>query len=130
MSEEHEAGIARFLTPRAAARWRGGARHEPGDLHHFDARFDPAWAEPLTMSGVKHEGFVAAVLARLRDEGAGETCALFLAGGWEWGAPAAVAEAIPDLLWDGAGIASFAAGRLALYVGEDGSTVLLLKRPT
>jgi hypothetical protein len=126
VSEAHEAGLARFLKPSRAARWRA-ARHDPDDLHHFASRFDPAYAEVLEMH-TKHEPFVAEVLARLAAEGAGETCVLFHANGDDWGAAVPVAEAVPDLLWDGAGIASFVPGRLALYVGEDGSDVVLLRR--
>lgn len=123
---EHEAGIARFLTPSRATRWLA-AKRPPEDFSHFEPRFDPAFCEALSMKGLKHEGHVAVVLERLRAEGAGATCVLFR-DQHEWDEPAATAEAIPDLMLNGCGIASFVPGRLALWVGEFGSGTLLLKR--
>jgi hypothetical protein len=125
VSETHELGLARFLTQRHAARWLA-AKRPPDDLPHFEPRLDPAAAELLGNKGMMHDEHVAFVLARLRAEGAPEECVLFTEG--EWGEPAPLGSAIPDLMWTGAGFASCVAGRLALYVREDGSGVYLLRR--
>jgi hypothetical protein len=125
LSDEHEAGVARFLTPARAARWRATPGRAPRDLPHFERRLDPARAQRLRMT-TQHGPFVARVLALLRAEGAPETCVLFTDDG-RWGEAAPFASAIPDLMWAGAGFASCVAGRLGLYVSEDGSHVFVLR---
>jgi hypothetical protein len=125
VSEAHEAGLARFLKPSRAARWLAAGR-PPRDLPHFEPRLDPAFAERVSNKGLKHEGHVAAVVARLREEGAPETCVLFTES--EWGEAEPLGSAVPDLMWTGAGFASCIPGQLGLYVSEDGSNVFLLRR--
>jgi hypothetical protein len=122
VSEAHEAGLAAFLTARHAARWRTvGARGD--DLSHFSARLDPARSELLDGPAADD----AAVVARLRAEGAPDRCVAFVES-LGWGVEMALDDAVAELAWPGGGFLSCVAGRLALYVGEDGSSVFLLRR--
>jgi hypothetical protein len=122
VSETHEAGIAAFLTPRHAARWRTvGARHD--DLSHFSTRLDPARSE-LLGGAAAHD---AAVVARLVAEGAPDRCVAF-AESLGWGVELPLAEAVAELAWPGGGFLSCVAGRLGLYVAEFHMKVFLLRR--
>jgi hypothetical protein len=136
---EHEAGLAAFLAPPRRARFLGalgrpGARAKlAGELYHFEHRLDEARAERLRQSP-NHGTFVEEVLARLVAEGAPERCVVFRAAyGAGAGEPtvadddAALADAAPELLRQGAGFISCIPGRLGLYVSEDGSRVFLLR---
>jgi hypothetical protein len=120
--EEHEAGIAAFLTPRHAARWRTvGARHD--DLSHFSARLDPARSELLAGPAADD----AAVVARLAAEGAPDRC-VAVAESLGWGVEMALAVGVEALAWPGGGFLSCVPGRLGLYVAEFHTEVFLLRR--
>ena len=65
------------------------------------------------------------MIARLEAAGAPPTC-FVLAYGNRDGLELPLRPAVATLMAGGAGMLSCVPGRLALYVGEDGSTVLLL----
>lgn len=129
--EAHERGLAAFLAPSRRARFldaleRPAARVKlRRQFYGYVDHLDPAATERLVMT-TKHDGFVAEVLARLRAEGAPERCVVAPADGPAEEAP--LADGVATLMWSGAGFVSCRPGALALYVGEDGSPVVLLRR--
>jgi hypothetical protein len=122
VTEAHEAGLAAFLTARHAARWRTvGARGD--DLSHFSTRLDAARSERLAGPAADD----AAVVARLRAEGAPDRCVAF-AESLGWGVEMPLEDAVAELAWPGGGFLSCVAGRLGLYVAEFHREVVLLRR--
>lgn len=132
-ADEHETGLAAFLRPDRRQRFRRAlvnARSREkllAELWDYERRLDPACAERLPMRAVKHDAFVVEVGARLVAEGAPADC-VALRAQEPHVREGALADAVPDIMWTGAGFVSCVPGRLALYVGEDGSDVILLRR--
>lgn len=131
---DHERGLAAFLVARRRTRFRASLedprlrRTLLDDLYHFEEHLDPRCATRREQH-VKHDGHVDEVHALLVAEGAPATC-FVLADLDLDGQEASLDEAVPALMWSGAGFLSCVPGRLGLYVGEDGSDVFVLRRTT
>jgi len=120
-----------FVAVERRARFRESLRSPKGrrklydELYHFEQ-----WLDPEAVSGLephsKHDEHVADVCARLVEERAPPTSFVFATTELD-GQEAPIADAVAGLMWNGAGFISCIPGRLGLYVGEDGSNVVLLQ---
>lgn len=76
---------------------------------------------------VRHEAHVAQIHDLLVAAGAPATC-FVLSDTDDDGHERPLRQALEDLIWSGAGLISCVPGRLGLYVGEEGSSVIVLRR--
>lgn len=125
----HEQGLAQFLKPNRRARFLAAMRNPRmrrtlrSELAHFERRLDPRHARPRG-TRTKQERHLDSVYLSLVEAGAPATCFVVSDGELD-GRQLSLREAVEQLPRDGAGFISCVPGRLALYVGEHGSSVLL-----
>jgi hypothetical protein len=125
----HETGLALFVVPTWRPRFRESLE-EPKrrrklreSFSHFERHLDPRFATSVDPSAKT----VADVHRLLVGAGAPTTCHVLSTTELD-GQDAALLDALEDLMWLGEGFVSCIPGRLALYVGEDGSHVVVLRR--
>lgn len=128
----HEHGLAEFLVPERRDRFRESLADPRrrakllGEFAHYEHRLDPRFATPHPPT-TKHAAHVQQVLDALVEAGAPPTC-VTVADTELDGREAPLAAAVADLMFTGSGFVSCVPRRLALYVGEDGPSVYVLRR--
>jgi hypothetical protein len=127
---QHESGLARFVVPQWRARFRQSL-DDPNRRQkltrafaHFERKLDERSAAGVP-SALRNADAVHRMLV---DAGAPERCHVLATTPLD-GREAGLHDALVELMWAGEGFISCIPGRLGLYVGEDGSSVFLLRRP-
>jgi hypothetical protein len=133
-AREHYEALVVFMTPEWRPRFRQTFENERlrdkirGELYHFESHLDPRYARFLEMRQMKADRWHREVHDLLVRLGAPFSAIVFTPSDDLYGEQRPLAEAVPDLLFGGVGMISCLPGKLALYVGEDGSNVILLRR--
>jgi hypothetical protein len=127
----HEEGIARFLASDRRDRFllslsNQRLREKVGDRLAHDT-FDQRFVVRVEQHS-KLQEFILEVNDLLVSNGARNMCFVFAPGQARDGSKMMLAEALDEFLTYGHGVISCLPGKLAVYVGEDGDPVLLLRR--
>jgi hypothetical protein len=129
----HEEGLALFLTSDRRKRFllsfkNRRLREKFGDrIAHDTSDFDARYVIAVEQHS-KHPEFMRQVNNLLTSNGAPDTCFVFAPFRSQDGSQMMLPDALDELMTYGHGIISCLPGRLALYIGEDGSPVALLRR--
>jgi hypothetical protein len=127
---EHWRGLSHFIAPRFRTRFSESLENDRllrklrASFSHYEDHLLGDYIEVMPGGPERIEH----VHRRLLEAGAPETCVTLSDEPELDAGERPVLEALHALMWSGAGFVSCLPSRLALYVGEDGSTVYLLRR--
>jgi hypothetical protein len=127
---EHWRGLRHFIAPRFRSRFSESLENDRllrklrASFSHYEDHLLGDYIEVMPGGPERIEQ----VHRRLLEAGAPETCVTLSDEPELDAGERPVLEALHALMWSGAGFVSCLPSRLALYVGEDGSIVYLLRR--
>ncbi len=131
--EEHEAGLAMFVTAARRDRFRDSLQNPRmreklrRELAHFEHRLDPRVAT-LHDQSTKHDAHEVEVHRLLLNAGAPATCFVLTDERASDQGELPLRAAVEQLMWVGAGFLSCIPGRLGIYVSERNLSSRLRRR--